>query len=36
LAADRIQSLISGGFQVGTDAEVNANNQTYYYLAVTP
>ncbi len=35
-AADRIQSLIANGFQVGTDQEVNQNNQTYYYLGLAP
>ena len=35
-AADRIQSLIVNGFQVGTDQEVNQNNQTYYYLGLAP
>ncbi len=33
---NRIQSLISGGFQVGTNAEVNSNGATYYYLALAP
>jgi len=31
-AANRIQSLISGGFQIGTDATVNTNTDTYYSL----
>jgi hypothetical protein len=31
---DRIQALQADGFQVGTDTQVNANNQTYYYLAL--
>ena len=34
--SDRIQSLFSGGFQVGADQEVNNNTQTYYYLALAP
>ena len=35
-AADRIQALLADGFQVGTDQEVNQNNQTYYYIAAAP
>jgi hypothetical protein len=35
-ASDRIQSLFSGGFQVGTNAEVNNNGSTFYYLALAP
>ncbi len=35
-AADRIQSLMVDGFQVGTDQEVNQNSQTYYYLGLAP
>ncbi len=31
--ADRIQALLTGGFQLGRGAEVNANNVTYHYLA---
>jgi hypothetical protein len=36
--ADRIQALISDGFQVGTNAQVNSSTgaTTYYYLAVQP
>lgn len=34
--ADRIQSLLGGGFTVGADQEVNQMNQTYYYLALEP
>lgn len=34
--ADRIQSLIADGFQVGTNQDANQNNQTYYYLALEP
>ncbi|MFH1390596.1 MAG: Ig-like domain-containing protein [Candidatus Margulisiibacteriota bacterium] len=30
--ADRIQALQSDGFQVGSNAEVNLNGQTYYYF----
>jgi hypothetical protein len=33
--ADRIQAIITNGFQVGTDQDVNQNNQTYYYLALS-
>jgi len=37
-ASNRIQALIPGGFQVGSNAQVNANGgaTTYYYLALTP
>jgi len=31
---NRIQALQANGFQVGTNAQVNTNNQTYYYLAL--
>lgn len=31
---NRIQSLPATGFQVGTNADVNATTETYYYLAV--
>ncbi len=31
--ADRIQSLLSNGFQLGTATEVNANTGSYYYVA---
>ncbi len=34
--SNRIQALISGGFQVGNASEVNNNGSTYYYLALTP
>jgi hypothetical protein len=34
--ADRIQSLLTGGFQVGGNQDVNQNNQAYYYLGLTP
>ena len=34
--ADRLQSLLADGFQVGTNAEVNLNTQTYYYIAAAP
>jgi hypothetical protein len=33
-ANNQIQSLIAGGFQVGTVDLVNANAETYYYLAI--
>jgi hypothetical protein len=33
-AANRIQAIVSDGFQVGTNAQVNANAGTYYYLAL--
>jgi hypothetical protein len=33
-ATNRIQALQANGFQVGTNAQVNTNNQTYYYLAL--
>jgi ribulose bisphosphate carboxylase small subunit len=35
---NRIQSLFSGGFQVGDNAQVNSgtNSPTYYYLALAP
>lgn len=33
---DRIQSLLSDGFQVGGNQEVNNNNSTYYYLGLMP
>ena len=32
----RIEALISGGFRVGSDAEVNNSDSTYYYLALAP
>lgn len=35
-AANRVQSLIAGGVQLGNDAEVNENTQTYYYLGLAP
>lgn len=31
---DRIQSIMNDGFQVGTAAQVNSNNEVYYYLAI--
>ena len=31
---DRIQALQADGFQVGTNAQVNTNGSTYYYLAL--
>jgi hypothetical protein len=31
---NRLQALQATGFQVGTNADVNANTETYYYLAV--
>lgn len=34
--ANSIQSLLADGFQVGTDAGVNHNGQTYYYIAAAP
>lgn len=34
-AADCIQELLNDGFQVGTDAKVNANGTVYYYIATT-
>jgi hypothetical protein len=33
-AADRIQALQADGFQVGVNAQVNTNTQTYYYLSL--
>jgi hypothetical protein len=33
---DRIQSLLADGFQIGSNAQINSNNQTYYYLALAP
>ena len=33
LVADCIQALNSNGFQIGTDARVNTNTSTYYYIA---
>jgi len=33
-AANQIQALQAGGFQLGTSANVNANAVTYYYLAL--
>ncbi len=33
-AADCIQEILNDGFQVGTDAKVNANETTYYYIAM--
>jgi hypothetical protein len=35
-AANRIQALLADGFQVGTDQDVNQNNQAYYYIAAAP
>lgn len=35
-ATNRIQSFISGGFQIGSNSEVNNNGNTYYYLALAP
>lgn len=32
--SNRIQSFISGGFQLGNDADVNASGSTYYYMCV--
>lgn len=32
--ADGIQEILNDGFQVGTDAKVNANGTTYYYIAI--
>jgi uncharacterized repeat protein (TIGR01451 family) len=32
-AADRIQALLSGGFQIGSDDDVNKLNDTYYWTA---
>ncbi|MGB9613075.1 MAG: DUF7483 domain-containing protein, partial [Candidatus Margulisiibacteriota bacterium] len=32
-SSDRIQALETNGFQVGTNAEVNALNNTYFYFA---
>ncbi|MFA5113060.1 MAG: Ig-like domain-containing protein [Candidatus Margulisiibacteriota bacterium] len=32
-AADRVQSMIAGGFQIGANAEVNQSGDTYYYIA---
>lgn len=34
LTTNRIQSLQATGFQVGTNGDVNANGDDYYYLAV--
>ncbi len=34
-ATNRIQSIISDGFQVGTNAQANSNGSTYYYLALS-
>jgi hypothetical protein len=34
LVADRIQSLDSGGFTVGTDAQVNASGSVYHWTAM--
>lgn len=31
---NRIQSFITGGFQLGNDADVNASGSTYYYMGV--
>ncbi|MFA5183140.1 MAG: Ig-like domain-containing protein [Syntrophales bacterium] len=31
--ANRIQSLLANGFQIGTDAETNASGSTYFYVA---
>jgi Tfp pilus assembly protein PilW len=33
--ANRIQALIADGFEVGSNAQVNANGATYYYLALS-
>jgi len=32
-AADKLQDLIAGGFQVGTSIDVNSSGVTYYYVA---
>lgn len=32
--SDGIQKLTSNGFQIGTDAKVNADGTTYYYIAI--
>lgn len=32
--SNRIQSIISTGFQIGTDVEVNTNTRTYNYIAL--
>jgi hypothetical protein len=34
LSADRIQSLDSSGFTLGTNAQVNANGTAYYWIAL--
>lgn len=34
MSTNRIQALQATGFQVGTNADVNATTETYYYLAV--
>jgi len=33
-ASNRIQSFITGGFQLGNDADVNATGSTYYYMGI--
>lgn len=33
-AANLVQELLNDGFQVGTDARVNANGTSYYYVAI--
>ncbi|MHB8683622.1 MAG: DUF7483 domain-containing protein [Dehalococcoidia bacterium] len=33
---NRIMALFYGGFQVGSDPEVNRSGQTYYYLGLAP
>ena len=33
---NRIQAMITDGFQVGSNAEVNNSGSTYYYLALSP
>lgn len=35
-ASNRIQSLFSDGFQVGTNSQANSSGSTYYYLALAP
>jgi hypothetical protein len=34
--SNRIQSMLSNGFQVGSHAEVNESGRTYYYVAFAP
>jgi hypothetical protein len=33
-AANQIQAMFNGGFQIGSNAAVNASGMTYYYLAL--